>query len=129
MPIKLYRTQAFREGAEQGQILHLDDDFLKLLRWLDRTVCDRNYGRSQPDSPFKEIDDWYNDGRYWSDAYNTRWNVAVTLYYLATHPDAYDFVSTPEREGIPHGLFLLEPPKLSADWIRSSRPATALCVP
>ena len=91
MPIKLYTTQVFREGAEQGQILHLDDDCLKLLRWLDRTVCDRNYGRSQPDSRFKEIEEWYNDGRYWSDAYNTRWNLAVTLYYLATHPDAYDF--------------------------------------
>lgn len=91
MPIKLHRTQVFREGTSQGQVLLLNDHCHKLLRKLDCIVCDKNYGRCQPDSPFQEIDDWYNDGRYWSDAYDTRWNVAVTLYYLATHPDAQDF--------------------------------------
>lgn len=91
MSIKLYRTQVFDTGSEQGKILQLDGYCLELLRSLDRIVCDRNIGRIQPDSPFSEIDDWYDDGRYWSDAYDTRWNVAVTLYYLATHPYAYDF--------------------------------------
>ncbi len=91
MPIKLHRTQPFLDGAEQGQSHFLDKSCLNQLSELDRIVCDRNRGRPQPDSPFQEIEDWYNDGRYWSDAYNTRWNVAVTLYYMATHPDASDF--------------------------------------
>ncbi len=91
MPIKLKRTAVFSEQAEQGQLLHLDDSCLKSLCDLDRTVCDANYGRTQPDSPFQEIDEWFNDGQYWSDAYNARWNLAVALYYLATHPGAYDF--------------------------------------
>lgn len=91
MPIKFHRTQVFRDQAGQGQTLHLDENCHNLLRSLDRTVCDSNHGRSQPDSPFAEINEWYSDGQYWSDSYNTRWNVAVTLYYLATHPDAWDF--------------------------------------
>ncbi len=77
-------------GRQEAETHCLGDANLKMLQTLDCIVCDQNYGRSQPNKPLQDVEDWYSDQQYWNGTYNTRWNVAVTLYYMATDAKAYD---------------------------------------